>query len=132
MTTPPDIDELQILRQRVEQLEELCGLRETATPGVIGCRYRQRLTIALRLLLRRKLVTSRALLLATGSQAADGTATSYMHFARRQLAEWRITLHVVRRQDWFIHPADKPWLREALRGAAISPTNVPSMAKKLA
>ena len=117
---------LEVLQQRIEQLEELCGLREPVTPGVVGGRYRQRVTMALQLL--RELVTPKALLLAIGSQAADKTATSYMHFARRQLADWRITLHVDRRRGWFIHPADKPRLRADLRGEVIPRTNEQKLA----
>lgn len=125
-------DELQALRQRVEQLEELCGLREPITPGVVGGRYRQRVTTVLQLLLRRELVTPKALLLAIGSQAAEKTATSYMHFARRQLADWRITLHVDRRRGRFVHPADKPRLKAALRGEPIPQSNVNAMVRKVA
>ena len=121
-----------LLQQRIAQLEELCWLREPVTPGVVSGRYRQRVTMALQLLLRRELVTPKALLLAIGSQAADKTATSYMHFAQRQLADWRITLHVDRRRGWFIHPADKPRLRAALRGETIPPTNVNTMVRKVA
>ena len=128
MTSTP----LEVLQQRIEQLEELSGLREPVTPGVIGGRYRQRVTTALQLLLRRELVTPKAFLLAIGSQALEKTATSYMHFARRQLADWCITLHVDRRRGWFIHPADKPRLKAALRGETIAPVNVNALARNVA
>jgi hypothetical protein len=116
--------ELEHLRNRVDELEELCGLRETIPPSVIEnyrrrdgtvCISARRLTVILQLLLKREMVSVQAILLAIGGDRTGDTVVGVMLVAvRRFLRDHSINLKNHRGEGWSLPADDKRKLRELI------------------
>lgn len=104
--------EIERLRARVEELEDLLGLNEKISNSAFEGPHRTRLQIIAQLLLARQLVSKTAILLAIGGDdLQEHTAVIYVSFLRKQLARHSIVIRTEWSRGWYLDGPDKTKLR---------------------
>jgi hypothetical protein len=107
--------ELQWLRGRVDELEELLGLKEPIEFNPFTSSHKVRVRTVARLLLARELVSKTAIILGIGGEdISDAAAGVYICYCRKHLAANGITIHTLWGRGWYIDAADKKKLRAVL------------------
>jgi hypothetical protein len=111
--------EVDRLKKRVAELEELCGIDDGELPpeAALVCRSAPRIEIIMRLLAKRDVVSRAAIVLAIGGRedCNEKMADCYIVTARKLLSEWGIELRTIRSIGWGIAREQRIVLRAKLK-----------------
>lgn len=107
--------EIARLQNRVEELEELCGLAQTRLPNPFTGSNRGRILVIAKLMAARDLVTRTAIAYAIGGDDFnERSADVYVYFLRKQLRDRGLELKTEWGRGWFLSQSDKAALRSLL------------------
>lgn len=114
--------ELQRLRRRVDELEELLGLNEAVSSHFLDCAdqlHRGRVEVIVRLLATRTMISETSIGLAIGCDGfSRKSASVYVHYARRAMRCYGLA-GIVKTdwgRGWYVEGKDKPRLRQLMAG----------------
>lgn len=113
------MNELQRLRERIDQLEELLGLHEKVAIHFVHENHQARVEMVIRLLASREMISEAAIGLAIGvDDLRRKSAAVYICYARKALRPHEIEIKCDFMRGWYVSAADKAKLRAVMRGGS--------------
>jgi hypothetical protein len=112
------MSEIDDLRNRVAELEELCGIAVPQLSNPFSGYKRRRLLVIAGLLVKRTVVGVDAIVLAFGGDTVSRLVVeNYIHCLRQQLRGMGIVLRNERAIGWYLSNADRCALKRIITGA---------------